>query len=180
MKGRAGRPLGIWVGSQQVPRYRRGTWHGDSYRVLSAASGWGAACGKAEMSAGDKAQTQSVRPLFPDLRASTCPEGENRFSLSSCPYSPAHSHRHPLVLNPQSGHELGLHGSSSVHTAQSQEGAHVGKVGRVSSVNTTFRLPKGPPQQAAKASGATLEGKGVRATLRRFLLVGGRDGCHNS
>lgn len=53
----------MWVPLYQVPMGKKvnAGW-GDAYRVLSAASGDGAACGNAEMSAGNKKQTQSMRP----------------------------------------------------------------------------------------------------------------------
>lgn len=46
----------------KCPWRRKGTRHGNAYRVLSAASGNGAAGGNAEMSGGNEKQIRSMRP----------------------------------------------------------------------------------------------------------------------
>lgn len=100
LKGGVGGGRGCGSRFNRSPWERKRTQGGDAYRVLSAASGDGAACGNAEMSVGNKKQTQSMRPppcCLTDTVLTKCTQ-QNGASPPSQPLPALHLNR-ALLLN---------------------------------------------------------------------------------
>ena len=102
LKGGVGGGQGCGSHFTRSPWERKRTQGGDAYRVLSAASGDGAACGNAEMSAGNKKQTQSMRPpprCLTDTVLTKCTQQNGASQHCTCELqatSPKPEHGHNL------------------------------------------------------------------------------------
>lgn len=103
---------GCGSGSRKSPWRRQGTQRRIAYRVLSAASGNGAACGNAEISGGNKKQIQSVRLSSHSHQQTQCFHAGKWVLPEQPPHRATRVFSRPSPLRPTCAFHNMEHGSS--------------------------------------------------------------------